>query len=80
MAEGSDVSDTEELGHLFPEPEGYYKPPPEPTKAVFTRTKATNPYAHSSPEALIPGHQRSSCDWLDSIRYGLIICGMPEKS
>jgi EEF1A N-terminal glycine/lysine methyltransferase len=54
MAEGSDASDTEELGGLFPEPEGYYKPHPAPTKVVFTRSKASNSYAPSSPEVANP--------------------------
>ena len=37
-------SDSEELIDLFPEPEGYYKPPPEPTTVSFTRENANNQY------------------------------------
>jgi len=43
MTEISDDSDIEELGGLFPEPEGYYKPPPPQTTVSFTRKNATNP-------------------------------------
>jgi len=49
MAEVNDHSDTEELGGLFPEPEGYYKPHPATTAVSFTRNNATNPYAISIP-------------------------------
>ena len=41
---GNGESDSEELIDLFPEPEGYYKPPPKPTSVVFTRKHAHNPY------------------------------------
>jgi hypothetical protein len=41
MTENID-SDSEELTSLFPEPEGYYKPPPEPTSVTFTRKNAKN--------------------------------------
>lgn len=37
-------SDSEEFTNLFPEPEGYYKPPPEPTTVSITRKNARNPY------------------------------------
>jgi len=37
-------SETEELGDLFPEPEGYYKPPPQPTSVSFTRKHAQTGY------------------------------------
>jgi nicotinamide N-methyltransferase len=41
---GNGESDSEELIDLFPEPEGYYKPPPEPTSVTFHRKQASNPY------------------------------------
>jgi len=41
MREG-DGSDTEDIGDLFPEPEGYYQPEPEPTFETFDRKHAKN--------------------------------------
>ena len=41
---GNGEPDSEELIDLFPEPEDYYKPPPEPTSVAFTRQHAKNPY------------------------------------
>ena len=43
MTENGD-SDSEELIDLFPEPEGYYQPHPEPTSVAFRRQHANNPY------------------------------------
>jgi hypothetical protein len=44
MTENGD-SDSEEFMNLFPEPEGYYKPLPEPTTESFTQKNAKNPYS-----------------------------------
>ena len=43
MTENGDLY-SEELIDLFPEPQGYYKPPPEPTTVFFTRKNANKQY------------------------------------
>lgn len=42
MREEEDGSDAEELGDLFPDPEGYYQPDPEPTFETVIREHAEN--------------------------------------
>jgi EEF1A N-terminal glycine/lysine methyltransferase len=44
MANSNGDSDSDELGDLFPDPEGYYKPPPQPTTVSFSRKHAQNQY------------------------------------
>jgi nicotinamide N-methyltransferase len=44
MTNSNEDSDSEGLGDLFPEPEGYYKPPPQPTTVTFSRKHAQNKY------------------------------------
>jgi len=39
-----EVSDGDDLGDLFPEPEGYYQPQPGPTFETVTRQHAKNGY------------------------------------
>src|SRR5271154_2896165 len=53
MVDSRDDSDSEEQIGLFPDPEGYYKPRPQPTSISFTRNFASAPYSRSSTLALI---------------------------
>ena len=80
MIDSNAGSDAEEAIDLFEEPDGYYKPSPEPTFESFTRTNATNSYFSSTWTLLSVVQRPSIYGWLDSIHYGRIIFGMHQKS
>lgn len=80
MTDSNAGSDAEEAIDLFEEPDGYYRPSPEPTFASFTRTNATNSYCFPTRTLLSVVQQPSTYGWLDSIHYGRIIFGMHPKS
>jgi len=38
------VESDDDLGDLFPEPEGYYQPPPQPTSITISRINVSDSY------------------------------------
>src|SRR5579859_7483931 len=74
----SGVESDDDLGDLFPEPEGYYQPPPQPTNITISRVKVSDSYFYPLSKLTQVLKHSLYVLWVNT-HSGRIICGMPDE-